>query len=191
MLTAAVLLSGCSGDGGDGGDGDAPEPTRAPTTSTPPSPTTSSVSTPTETPPVMPPEARARDVDGAAAFIRYYFDVVNYANRTGDVARLTELSDEECQSCLNLIDTAANGYRNGGRIEGGQIIVGDVAVTPDDAANGLELRAVISQADGRFVDARGNELDVINAEVDYLLGAIVLYDTGWTLREWGDADDLS
>ena len=145
---------------------------------------------PPETPPPLPPEAQAADDDGAAAFIHYYFDVVNYAYRTGDVDQLEALEADDCKSCTNVNDAIRKGHEDGGSIQGGLITVGDVVATPADPGAAVEVRAVITQARGAFLDASGLQVEPIPEGAEYLFGAVLRYDVAWTLLEWGDADGL-
>ena len=71
-LLALVVVAGC------GGDPEPKEPKSVPTAST----------TPTATPPTMPAQAKENSPEGAAAFVKHYIDVFNYASNTGDVTEL-------------------------------------------------------------------------------------------------------
>lgn len=90
----------------------------------PPSPTptaTSTSATPTPpTPPAMPKAAKAHTKAGAKAFVEYFWDVVNYAQATGDTDAIARLVSDECKGCAAGIETIDKVYRTGGRIEGGE-----------------------------------------------------------------------
>jgi hypothetical protein len=66
----------------------------------------------------MPPEAKGTDAKAAEAFVKFYWEMVNYAQATGDVHGLQEL-DSKCQACDNGVDFVRNAYGNGGEIRGG------------------------------------------------------------------------
>jgi len=72
VLVVLLTLGACSSD---------PEPKepRRTTTST----------APTATPPTMPAQAKQDTPEGAAAFVKHYIDVFNYASNTGDVDELS------------------------------------------------------------------------------------------------------
>lgn len=83
VCAVALTLGACSSD---------PAPRE-------PSPSASSTSaSPTATPPTMPPQASEDSLEGAAAFVKHYVDVFNYAAATGDVAELRSIS-KGCKSC--------------------------------------------------------------------------------------------
>jgi hypothetical protein len=93
-----------------------PEPT---VESPPPKPkkTTPSAS-PTPTPPspsVSPGEAPER------TFVRHYIDLLNYAESTGDVAPMLEVSAPGCKSCKGAADVIKKVYEAGGHYEGDHV----------------------------------------------------------------------
>lgn len=106
-LAAALLaLSGC-------GNQDPPSPV---------DPTTPATSAPTKAAPVeptMPPAAFKNTKDGAVAFARYYWDVVNYAQKTLDTGLLTSLAADTCKGCKGGTDWIDGILRQGGSIKGG------------------------------------------------------------------------
>lgn len=102
---------------------DEPEPTPEPTA--PSSTAVSETSTPTEpTPtgpvePTLPAAAEEATKAGAEAFVEYYVALINYAQKTGDVATLTDIAEPACEGCRAGTDSIAEIYRRGGRITGG------------------------------------------------------------------------
>jgi hypothetical protein len=115
-LLLAVVVSGCEED----------EPSTSPTPSSSPSePESSSPSEPTTTDtgpvePTLPAEATPETKAGAEAFVEYYWDVVNYATFTGDVAKLKRLDQPSCQGCKGGIRFLEHVYSSGGRMVGGE-----------------------------------------------------------------------
>jgi hypothetical protein len=114
-LALTIALSACSNT-----DETAPPPTPTPAAST-------TASAPT--PPVMPRAARAHTEAGAKAFVRYFWDVVNYAQATGDTNAIAELSADGCVGCEVGIASVDEVYSNGGRILGGKAVVSGITVT--------------------------------------------------------------
>jgi ketosteroid isomerase-like protein len=105
-LAAAVALlsvSACTGEEPAGGD---------PTTSAPSPPATSSP-TPTPAAPTIPPEATEHSADGAAAFVKYWNQVFNYAVPSQDTKQLSEISAPDCSAC-NAMIRFIDGIREGG-----------------------------------------------------------------------------
>lgn len=118
-VLAPLVLAGCGGD-----DPEPRLPSAAPSSSTP---SASPVSTPTEEP-TLPPEAKGNDEAAAEAFVRYYYDVVNYAQATGEVKTLRSLSLPSCDACAGGADYLHEMYRHGGSQEGGAYTVEEVTV---------------------------------------------------------------
>ncbi|HTW16333.1 MAG TPA: DUF6318 family protein [Nocardioides sp.] len=113
MVVGSVLLAGCRSDAD-------PEPKV--------SPTESSSVTPTPTPtgpvePTLPAEAEGDDAAAAEAFVRFYWDLVNYAQATGDVGALREVASETCEACLAGLKGIEEVHSAGGSIEGGDVSV--------------------------------------------------------------------
>ncbi|MET1062966.1 MAG: DUF6318 family protein, partial [Aeromicrobium sp.] len=80
VFAALLVLGACSSD---------PVPKE-------PAATSSAPATPTATPPAMPEQAKQDSPEGAAAFVKHYVDVFNYAASTGDVDELSRLSAATC-----------------------------------------------------------------------------------------------
>lgn len=108
VVTCGVLLAGCSDDG----PGEGPSPSPRASTTAPVSPTPSAA--PTE--PVLPSAAKEATEAGARAFIAYYWDLINYAQVTGDVKGLEGVSGPKCQRCKAGIDAIRTLYASGGRL---------------------------------------------------------------------------
>ncbi|MGZ4438423.1 MAG: DUF6318 family protein, partial [Nocardioidaceae bacterium] len=109
-VVLSLLAAGCSGD---------PKPRVAPEPS--PSSTSPTAIGPVE--PVMPEAAKAHTPAGAEAFVKYYWQWVNYAQRTGVVDRLRALGPG-CDGCEGGISFIEGVYSKGGRIRGGDGLVG-------------------------------------------------------------------
>jgi hypothetical protein len=99
-MAALVLVGACSSD---------PTPKE-------PDPTRSTTAAPTATPPPMPDQAKEDSPEGAAAFVKHYVDVFNYAAATGDVKELSALSSPDCEPCTKYADEFKDIYDRGDRI---------------------------------------------------------------------------
>lgn len=112
LMTATLLLSGCSDDR---------DPPDARSTSTPSgtiaTPSTSAEATPTEPP--LPDAATKATEAGARAFITYYWDLINYAQVTGDVKALKRSSSDSCEGCNQGVRAIRDLYEADGYIVGG------------------------------------------------------------------------
>lgn len=97
VLAALLTLGACTSD---------PEPKEPKRTAT--------SATPTATPPTMPAQAKEDTPEGAAAFVKHYIDVFNYAASTGDVEELSRLSSPDCKGCQSYIKLYRDTYKAGG-----------------------------------------------------------------------------
>ena len=96
-LLVPLALAGCAEDD--------PQPKLPSASAT--SPTTTASATPdAAVEPTLPPEAQGKDEAAAEAFVRYFWDLVNYAQETGDVKTL--------KSSLSL--PVLHRMRTGGRL---------------------------------------------------------------------------
>lgn len=117
LAVGLVLLAGCSGD-------DDPEPKISPTDSS----SVASTPTPSPTPsgpvePTMPAEAEGEDAAAAEAFVRFYWEMVNYAQATGNVTGLSAVAATSCAACASGLDGIVDTYAAGGSISGGRVSV--------------------------------------------------------------------
>ena len=116
VVVLGVSVVGCSPD---------PEPvpvpsssTSAPSASGPSSSEPRVESSPSPealTPPVLPAAATTPDAAGAEAFVRHFWDTVNYAYATGDTAAILAISEPGCVGCIGLKDGVESATSTGGR----------------------------------------------------------------------------
>jgi hypothetical protein len=102
VLATVLVLSGCSSDPAP----KEPDPSKPATTTT----------TPAVAVPTLPPQASEDSPEGAAAFVKHYVDVFNYAAATGDVEELSRLSSPTCDGCQRYISKFQSIYSGGDRI---------------------------------------------------------------------------
>ncbi len=119
-LVLPLALAGC---------GDDPQPKMPPPSASSPSTPAPSASTDPAVEPTLPPEAEGKDEAAAEAFIRYYYDLINYAQRTGDVKSLRAASLAGCDFCTSGADYVRDLYDNGGRQLGGGYSISEAQVT--------------------------------------------------------------
>ena len=110
----------------------------------------------------VPPEATPETAQGAAAFARFWLEVVEAALATGDSTQLRELSDDGCGGCNNLID-AAEGGEPGETIRGAEFTVAFAEAPPlEEGETIVTLR--YSRAEGELVGPDGTVATPIAAE---------------------------
>lgn len=110
VIAAATLLLGLSACSGED-----PDPQVAPPSPTEPSTTGTSA----ETPPEMPEAAKGTDAAAAEAFVKFYWETVNYAQQSGDLAGLREISSDKCIACQAGIDYLEDVFAKNGEFTGG------------------------------------------------------------------------
>lgn len=113
VLATALALGACSSD---------PAP-REPAPTTP-----STTAAPTQTVPTPPAQASEDSPEGAAAFVKHYVNVFNYAAATGDVEELSRLSSPTCDGCQSYITLYRDTYEAGGYFRGGDWKIGELRV---------------------------------------------------------------
>jgi hypothetical protein len=181
--TLALLLSAaaCTGDDPDPRD---PSSTWSPTgTMDLPSPTATEPAEPTE--PVLPDAAKQASEDGARAFITYYWDLINYAQVTGNVKALKAASGPNCEGCDAGIDAVEQLYQTGGHIEGGDYVVQLAKVNqlkgnnPSDLA--FEAKISASIAEQVVVEGNGDKKIHPEATSEVIVAAIWL-GSSWRLE---------
>lgn len=119
VLATALALGACSSD---------PAP-REPAPTTP-----STTAAPTQTVPTPPAQASEDSPEGAAAFVKHYVNVFNYAAATGDVEELSRLSSPTCDGCQSYITLYRDTYEAGGYFRGGDWKIGELRVQVEPEA---------------------------------------------------------
>lgn len=169
---AVVALFGCTDD----------QPGTAPTTLpsitlTPSAPATpSDPAAPSPTPPA---QASAHTPDGAAAFVRFYIDLINTAYATGASQPLRAYATDECDSCTSIAGAVDDIYADGGRAIGGQLTIN--TLTPTGVAEGVQTAVLVHTSKSEFeeLDESGEIRDSVPAET-----RLLLYDLSWIDTTW-------
>jgi hypothetical protein len=150
LLAAGLLLAGCGG-----GEGDTPGATLPPVTPT----ASASATAAGPDPQGVPSQARAATAEGAAAFIRLYYERIGESYASLDPTLLEEITDPACEGCQALIGSVAAVRDEGGRVDPYEIQVVDVVV-PGLEPGSTSVNAIATVNLGAFVryDAAGNEV---------------------------------
>jgi hypothetical protein len=175
-LLLTGVLAGCN-------DEDAPDP-QGPieSSSEPSSSPTGATSEPTPRGPVeptLPAEAEENDQAGAEAYVRFYWDVVNFATKTGDVGLLEQLDQPSCDGCARGVEGIERVYGGGGRITGGNYKVTSLEPTRSPSGHwtvvahtriGTQRTVGAGDLNGRFPGGRAK----------WLLGVAWIHDA-WSI----------
>ena len=131
VVVGLLLLAGCSG--GAPADPGAASPTSeesaSPSTTPTPTPTPSAVYKPADASgpaqnvpvPVLPEVAKTETKEGLEAFTRYWFEQLNYAYQTGDIAGLEAVTSPNCAYCSKLTASLTTNYQGDRWLAGGKI----------------------------------------------------------------------
>lgn len=178
-MISVLALGACSGDD--------PEPKVAdpsPSATLPSSPSTTPVSGPTE--PTMPAAALGTDATAAEAFVKFYWDMAGYAQKTGDVTGLRGLSSETCQACQGGIAAIESVYQRDGHLRGGESRVRILESTPISGGPrpAIQVRARITN-ERQEVDLPGDKHDQTYPSGSVTTKFIVeLMDSRWVMSYW-------
>lgn len=152
-----------------------------------PAPSTSSAAaspTPSATGPAAPvlPELAARnDAVGAKAFVKYYFEALTHAMKTGETQLVADISDRACKTCSKLIKSVHTAYEGGGMLVGDGWSIDGVR-TVDDRPDGEHVYGFVTQAPQAYVDKSGNVVKRYDGK-KFGVETLVRWRDGWVMRE--------
>ncbi|WP_157514856.1 DUF6318 family protein [Nocardioides sp. J54] len=174
---ALALLAGCSDDD--------PAPTKPSSTPTESHSPTASPTPKTPEEPTLPDAATRATEAGARAFITYYWDLINYAQVTGDVKALKRVSGPGCNGCDIGISAVSDHYARGGHIEGGDYAVSIVKINQlkDPNLEALAFEAKLRARNEPQVITHGDGAEERHkAGQSTALVAVLWTDKGWRLE---------
>lgn len=179
VIAAVALtlgLAGCSSDD--------PEPRVAPPSPTSPSTTGTSA----ETPPQMPDAAKGTDAAAAEAFVEFYWETVDYAQRTGDLDPLRQVSSEDCLACRSGIQRLEEIFAKDGVISGGTSRVARPKTVFVEGNAGLDAVVEFDLSSTRQrIDYPAGETDEAYRGGTSAMRARLQRDgIGWIMLFWGE-----
>lgn len=174
LLAATLTLAACSDD-------EPREPEPSPTsTATTAAPTPSPSAKPTE--PVLPEAAKEPTEAGARAFITYYWDLINYAQVTGDLRGLEAVSGDTCGGCNRAISAVKKLFGGGGHTEGGEysLVIDRVKKlsSADKALTGMEAAIQVRNRDQVIVSGDGSR-EISKARTSRYLTYLIWVQEAW------------
>lgn len=178
VVATLLVAGGCSADD--------PQPKVAPSepasASTSPSPTG-----PVE--PTMPAAAKKHTAAGAEAFVEFYWEMVNYAQLTGDLSGLVRLSDPNCGACAGGLDFLRRIFNGGGEVRGGEVSVQTHDSIKVHAGRDVSFRVLADVTNTRqVVDMPGTRKDETYPAATSAIQFIVDPERiGWTVAYWDQA----
>lgn len=194
---SAVVLVGCNGG---------TEVEDPPTTASPSAPTSSPESSPsptelesTEEPttegptdepteasalPELPEAAKENTPEGAEAFIRYYFDVVNRAYTTPESGLIPALSNDECLACVALEEQVGQLISSGQRVAYEPFALTDMSVVGGGAEpEVVRFNVEMTQPANQFIDSDDNV--VLSSEAMQKSGVVAAIWEGEAWKLYG------
>jgi thiol-disulfide isomerase/thioredoxin len=121
-------------------------------------PISSSTPTPTATPSAIPTEATAATPEGAAEFVRFFYERVERAYATKNPSLIEALTTPACDTCRRVTDAVAQLQTENASVSNYRLDVVDVAV-PAVSGDMPQVNATVVLNITEFVrlDAAGNE----------------------------------
>ncbi|NPC97466.1 DUF6318 family protein [Nocardioides sp. zg-DK7169] len=179
MVAAAVLVassSACSEDPEEKAD---PAPAPTPTATTTPA-----AAGPVE--PTLPPEAEGDDAAAAEAFVEYFWAMVKYAESGQDIHALRRLMSEHCEGCGGGIRFLREVFRDGGRIEGGDVVLSRFETTELRSGPAIlhEVRVDITSTRQVVSYASDREEQVFPAGTVRNRFIVIKHDGQWLMDRW-------
>ena len=188
-LTAVLAVAGCAGNPNstqtatDSSTSTGSSTTSKPTTSST-APTTPETSTTTTaaTDPTVPAAAKAQTTDGAIAFTKYFFDLVNTSWTKPESGRLPALFTPTCSSCQNFENNAAKYVRENTRYNKTPLEILEVS-SHGPAVEGPKqtVDAVVHQVAASVVDASGKSVSQAEERRGIFVSDLVWQGDGWKL----------
>ncbi len=167
LAILGVLLAGCSGS--------SDKPQVLPSISvTPPA---------TSSPAAVPSAARVKTPQGAAAFVRFYFDQLNVAFSTSDASIIRAYSQPECGTCKIYEGALDDSHSKGLSIEGTAFAVTDVAAAPVTGAT-VSVEVFGKVPAKSQIDRTGAVVQRVPARPDFHFSvSLSAGSTGWLVRD--------
>ncbi|GLY13093.1 hypothetical protein Kisp01_01090 [Kineosporia sp. NBRC 101677] len=95
----------------------------------------------------MAPEAE-KSAEGAEAFVRYFWDVHNYAYQTLETAPFESIVEDDCTFCASTLADLKNAASRNASISGSEVSLTVVAVPPGKVGSRVVVATVITQNEG-------------------------------------------
>ena len=173
---SVLALAACAGE--------EPQPKLAPSPSPSAAPSPSS-SPPEPVEPTMPAAARGTDAAAAEAFVKFYWAVVDYAQTTGHLGGLEEMTDATCRACMAGLRALEETFAKGGEVRGGTKSVSHVKSAFFDGGARITVWCDLSNT-RQVVDLPGTSKDeVYPASTTSIQSVLRATDDGWVLEYWG------
>lgn len=130
--------------------------------------------------PPLPAAAGAHTREGGAAFVRYWFTLLNHAQGTGDTAPLREAAGPGCRECDQVVQVIDTAYGDGGAMRGGVYVVRNVATNGLFTLDSPIYEATVDRSPRATLDRTGVERESLAG----LTVANCMVSLDWTSDRW-------
>lgn len=129
----------------------------------------------------MPEEAKADTKAGAVAFVKYYLELVNHAQATGNIDALSAVEESGCKSCDQGREYIARIYGAGGHIDGGKWTARRVSAIPSGENWAVTVSGSFEPSDAYASPGA----QPVHADGGPTLTNFVVWHTDtWKVRKW-------
>jgi hypothetical protein len=130
--------------------------------------------------PPLPAAAGAHSREGGAAFVRYWFTLLNHAQETGDTSPVQAAAGPGCRECDQVVEAVDAAYGDGGAMRGGVYVVRNVATNGLFTLDSPIYEATLDRSPRATLDRTGVERDSLPGLT--VANCIVTLD--WTSDRW-------
>ena len=182
-LVASLMFVACSGDtpAVQPDPTEPTEPTSDPTTQTPTDEPTDDPTEPEVPEPELPAAATEPTRKGAEAFVRYYVELINYAQATG-VGDLMLANARGCRGCENFADLFERTVQDGGFFDRAEWSV-RVAVALPGRGRTLDVLTTIDIAQGRYRESSDSAVETLDKNSIEFRVTVLRNEQAWLVDE--------
>jgi serine/threonine-protein kinase len=133
--------------------------------------------------PEPPAAVSSTSVDGATAFVKYWFDALNYAVSTGNTAPVEAVSSPDCETCAAATKAIKNEYQSGGKLRGGEYSIRQITTDNFFTVAEPDIDIVFDRSPRSTVTATGQQITVLPGTA-FATAQILLDRSGnkWRMR---------
>lgn len=158
-----------------------------PTPTPKPTATTSSAADPDIKAPTLPAQARKNTAEGAASFVGYWVQTLNFASRTGDTRQLRRISDEDCGGCTSYAELFEKTYADGGFFRDSDWSIRKLKIKQGGSEHLILAR--VTAPPGTYRKSAGQPVRNGTRE-DSRLAFTLKFDGGWSMTQFGLESEL-
>ena len=145
-------------------------------------PTATRVTAAASPPPTLPSITRKWTRAGAKATTQYWFDALTYAQQSGDLRPVQDISADNCRACTQLFTSIRNAFAGGGSVVGGGYTVREM--TDEEFSSAVPLLNVVFDRDAlSIVGTGGATMQTVPASAFGSARIRLDFDNRWRVAE--------